>query len=186
MAQTKRAQAADQLFADRQKRESCVSSSAQLPLAPSATDTLHQQRRHGDNGPAAHASAGRAFCGLPGPSRAESPSRRARRLMSQPGNYRSLGPLLDRDSPGPGHRAATNRRGMSGDDAGQPVGVERQERDDGAGEVFTVRALYLVMPANTSLLSLGVAVGGSLSFEFSSNAVDGSPPWDASGVRHAR
>ena len=39
----------------------------------------------------------------------------AGRLVPHPGDHGSFGPLLDRDTFGPGHCAAANRRGMIGD-----------------------------------------------------------------------
>src|SRR5947209_6759643 len=46
----------------------------------------------------------------------------AGRLVPQPGDHRRLGPPPDRDAPGPGDRAAADRRGMVGDGPCQAVG----------------------------------------------------------------
>ena len=43
-------------------------------------------------------------------------------LMTHPGNDGSLGSLFDRNALGPGNRATPDRRGMSGDGTGEPVG----------------------------------------------------------------
>lgn len=61
--------------------------------------------------------------------------------MPHPGDHGGLGPLLDRDAPRPGDRAAADGRGVLGDGTGQPVGqigmlgVEGQERQDRPMEV---------------------------------------------------
>jgi hypothetical protein len=50
--------------------------------------------------------------------------------VPHPGDYGSLGPLVDRDALGPGHGAAADRRGVQGHGGGQllgQVGVGRCE-----------------------------------------------------------
>jgi hypothetical protein len=87
--------------------------------------------------------------------------------MAQPGDDGGFGALLDRDAFGAGHRAAANRRGMSGDGTGQAVGeisvisMKRQERHNSAVEIFDVFGLGVVT----------VAGGGYLSQSFAASTV---------------
>lgn len=77
--------------------------------------------------------------------------------MTQPGNHRSLGSLLDRDSLGAGHGAGPNRRGVIGDCTGQPLGeisvifMKAEKRYNGPEEIFNVLGLGLASAAGIGL-----------------------------------
>ena len=68
---------------------------------------------------------------------------------------------------------------MIGDGPGHPLGeigvvrMEGQERHDRPEEVLDVLGLGFFTAAGVGLFLLGEALGGSLGFEFGTNAVDG-------------
>jgi hypothetical protein len=95
------------------------------------------------------------------------------------GDHGSLGSLLDRNTLGAHHGAASDRRGTICHGPCHPLGeisvirMKAQERHDRPVEVFNVLGLSLVTASGVGLLLLGEALGGSLGIKVGTNAVDG-------------
>jgi hypothetical protein len=101
------------------------------------------------------------------------------RLMTHPGDHRSLGPLLDGNSLRPGHGAAADWCGVICDGPCHPRGkisvirMKAQEHNNRPVEIFNVLGLGLVTAASVGFLLLGKTLRGSLGFEVGTNALDG-------------
>ena len=101
------------------------------------------------------------------------------RLVAHPGDHGGFGSLLDRDTHCPRHGTTADWRGMVGHGSCQAVGklivvrVKGQERHDRPEEVFDVLGLSLLTTASVGFPLLGVALRGTLGFEFGTDAVEG-------------
>jgi hypothetical protein len=98
--------------------------------------------------------------------------------VPEPGDDRSLGPLLDRNAFGASDRAAPDRRGMIRDSTGQPVGevgvicMKAQERDHRSQKIFDVLGLGFVTAAGIGILLLCETLRGSLGVEVGTNPLN--------------
>lgn len=103
----------------------------------------------------------------------------ARRRVTQPGNDRSFGPLINGYPLCPGHRAAAHRSSKIGDEFRQLISksrvatVKRQEGLHRTREVLDVFRLSLLTSASVSFLPLRKAGSRPLGFQVLANSRNG-------------
>ena len=89
----------------------------------------------------------------------------SRRLVTHPGNHRGLGPLLDRDSFGPGNCTASHGCRMQCHCLGQLfrqfriARIKRQKRDNRSVKVFDVFRLNFFSSSGVPFFSPGETFG---------------------------